>query len=280
MRFWRVTAFVVTIGVIVTAVILISRGAGPLPNPEECTATVEGHQVVLDPEQGQIAGLVSAIAVQRGLPPRAVSIALATGFQESKLHNLNYGDADSVGIFQQRPSQGWGTRAQILKPAYAINAFYDALMKVSGYETMPITVAAQTVQRSGYPSAYAEHAQDARALASALTGYSPGGRFSCVVHDQSRAGRPGAMVGSLTRGFGSLAVGRGPDDQVYVDVPRGPAGNRLGWAVAQYAVSQAWKQHVHEVSFAGKHWQIGDDSQKGWQHTSDASRTRVLISLS
>lgn len=280
MRFWRVTAFVVTLGVIATAAFLFMRGAGPLPDPEECVSTVNGHQVVLDPEQGQIAGMVSAIAIQRGLPARAVSIALATGFQESKLHNLNYGDADSVGIFQQRPSQGWGTRAEILKPAYAINAFYDALLKVSGYETMPITVAAQTVQHSGYPEAYAEHAADARTLASALTGYSPGGRFSCVVDDQSRSGRPAAMIATLSRGFGSLALGRAPDHKVYVDVPRGPAGNRLGWAVAQFAVSQARHLHVHEVSFAGKHWQMGHDSEKGWQHTSDASRTRVLISMS
>src|SRR4029450_7799016 len=76
------------------------------------------------------------------------------------------------------PSQGWGTRDQILNPYYATNAFYDALDKVGDYESMQVTVAAQEVQRSGFPEAYADHEADARVLASALTGNSPG-TFSC-----------------------------------------------------------------------------------------------------
>jgi len=110
---------------------------------------------------------------ERGMPARAASIALATAYQESKLYNIDYGDRDSVGLFQQRPSQGWGSVAQLTDPVYATNAFYDALQKIDGYDSMEITVAAQEVQRSGYPEAYAEHEPDARVLASALTGYSP-----------------------------------------------------------------------------------------------------------
>ena len=75
---------------------------------------------------------------------------------------------------------GWGTAKQIQDPYYASPTFYDELVKVDGYETMRITEAAQKVQRSGFPEAYEDHAEDGRALASALTGYSPGGRFSCV----------------------------------------------------------------------------------------------------
>ena len=146
-------------------------GSLPLvPAVEECQARVDGHLVELDLEQSRYAALITAISVQRGMPARAATIALATAYQESDLRNLEYGDRDSVGLFQQRPSQGWGTADQLQDPTYAANAFYDALARVDGYESMPVTEAAQEVQRSGFPEAYADHEQDARVLASALTG--------------------------------------------------------------------------------------------------------------
>ena len=67
------------------------------------------------------------------MPAHAATIALATALQESKLYNLHGGDRDSLGLFQQRPSQGWGTRGEILDPVHATNAFYDALARVPGY---------------------------------------------------------------------------------------------------------------------------------------------------
>ena len=137
---------------------------------------------MLEPSQARYAGLITAIAVQRGMPARAATIALATAYQESDLRNLDGGDRDSAGLFQQRPSQGWGTLEQVRDPVYAANAFYDALAKVDGYEQLEITVAAQEVQRSGFPDAYADHEADARALASALSGNSPRA-FSCRLGD-------------------------------------------------------------------------------------------------
>jgi hypothetical protein len=134
--------------------LLFWLGAGPFPDPEGCSADVDGVEVDLSTSQAENASLIAAISVRRGLPARAASIALATAFQESKLHNISYGDRDSVGLFQQRPSQGWGTREQLLDPEYAINAFYDALLEVDDYEDMRITEAAQVVQKSGYPEAY------------------------------------------------------------------------------------------------------------------------------
>ena len=101
----------------------------PFVSPDLCTATVDGHTVSLDPEQAEHAGLITAIAVSRGLPARAASIALATAYQESDLRNLEGGDRDSLGLFQQRPSQGWGEPEEILDPVYATNAFYDALVQ-------------------------------------------------------------------------------------------------------------------------------------------------------
>src|SRR5215218_4082215 len=106
----------------------------PLLHPDECTATVGGRTVVLAPEQAENAALITAVSVNRGMPARAATIALAVAYQESKLYNLEAGDRDSLGLFQQRPSQGWGSRDQILNPYYAANAFYDALDKVGDYE--------------------------------------------------------------------------------------------------------------------------------------------------
>ena len=277
-----------TRGLFLLAVILIVvgvgvalyRGAGPLPNPAGCTADVAGRHVELATDQAENATLIAAIGVRRGLPARAVSIALATAFQESKMRNLPGGDRDSVGIFQQRPSQGWGTRAQLRDRSYAINAFYDALQKVHGYQSMRITDAAQQVQRSGFPDAYEAHALDARALASALTGYSPGGRFSCVVHASSRHGTARAVEASLRHGYGAgLAVHRtGVRQDLVVQLPRTAAGYRLGWSVAQYLVAQAGRLHIADVRFAGRHWSAGSSS-KGWVRSGPGSRTRVSVSL-
>jgi hypothetical protein len=84
--------------------------------------------------------------------------------QESGLRNLDFGDRDSLGLFQQRPSQGWGTPAQILDPTYAATKFYQKLIAVPGWRQLPLTVAAQRVQVSAYPDAYAKWEPDARAV--------------------------------------------------------------------------------------------------------------------
>jgi len=127
-----------------------------LPPVEECQARVDGHLVELDLEQARYAALIAAISVQRGMPARAATIALATAYQESDLRNLEYGDRDSLGLFQQRPSMGWGTRSQVTDPEHAARAFYRALLDVPGWQHLPLTVAAQRVQRSAFGSRYAQ----------------------------------------------------------------------------------------------------------------------------
>src|SRR5699024_9297828 len=136
---------------------------------EECQATALGESVSFQPDQMHHASTIVLLGVKRGLPARAGSIAIATAIQESKLRNLTYGDRDSLGLFQQRPSQGWGTQEQLQDPIYATNAFYDALTKVDGWQDMVITEIAQEVQRSAYPEAYADHEHEGRTIASALT---------------------------------------------------------------------------------------------------------------
>src|SRR5450756_2391424 len=101
----------------------------------ECRAVALGHDVSFSPEQTANAATITAIALKRGLPARAATIANATAIVESKLRNVRFGDRDSLGLFQQRPSQGWGTAAQILDPVHATNKFYDALIKVDGYQS-------------------------------------------------------------------------------------------------------------------------------------------------
>src|SRR3954451_16147892 len=124
----------------------------------------------LTPSKAANAATIAAVGRRNGLPDHAVTIALATALQESKLRNLTYGDRDSIGLFQQRPSQGWGTPLQLQDPVYAAQAFYGRLTKVRGWQTAEVTAAAQAVQRSGAPYAYADWESEARALARAFTG--------------------------------------------------------------------------------------------------------------
>jgi hypothetical protein len=269
------------------------RGKDVLPfhAPDQCTARVGGHSVMLDPSQARYAGLITAIAVERGLPARAASIALAAAYQESDLRNLRGGDRDSAGLFQQRPSQGWGTAEQVRDPVHAATAVYDALTKVDGYEQLEITVAAQEVQRSGFPDAYADHEADARALASALTGNSRQA-FSCRLGD-SDAG-PTALTGSgltaradavrrdLTARFpdqplggfapGGVSTGHMAGSAHYdgraIDImvrPVSPANRTRGWAIAQYLVSQADRLAIKTVIFDDRIWTAGSRSDDGWR---------------
>jgi hypothetical protein len=109
----------------------------------------------LDAEQLRNARNIIDLGVLLGLPPRAEVIALATAYQESWLHNLHWGDRDSLGLFQQRPSQGWGRPKHLLAPNYAAAAFYLPLTRLPHWWRMPLTKAAQAVQASAYPHAYA-----------------------------------------------------------------------------------------------------------------------------
>jgi hypothetical protein len=124
-----------------------------------------------DPEQLHNAGIIVEVATERGLPIRAAVIAVATAMQESNLYNSSQAtDHDSLGLFQQRPSQGWGSPSQLLDPVYAAGKFYDKLVTVAHWDTLPLTEAAQAVQRSAYPDAYAKHEADATAIVALSTG--------------------------------------------------------------------------------------------------------------
>jgi hypothetical protein len=127
----------------------------------------------LDAVQLQHASTINAVGLARGQSERARVIALATAWQESSLRNIDRGDRDSLGLFQQRPSQGWGDPEQIMDPVYAAGQFYDHLVKVGGWQEMSLTEAAQAVQRSGHPEAYAKWEWDAETLVQQLSGGLP-----------------------------------------------------------------------------------------------------------
>src|SRR4051794_22529705 len=131
-----------------------------------CTLPASG--VPLTGEQLANARTIAQVAWDRGLPERAVVIALATAMQESRLRNLDHGDRDSLGLFQQRPSQGWGTPEQVQDPVYAAGRFYDHLVQLPDWQSGRLTDVAQAVQRSGFPEAYQKHEGMAVELAGAL----------------------------------------------------------------------------------------------------------------
>ncbi|WP_227025276.1 hypothetical protein [Streptomyces tsukubensis] len=175
-------------------------GSAALPHCEVVSTDKGRASYEFDADQTINAATISAVGTSRGMPERAVTIALATALQESGLRNLPHGDRDSLGLFQQRPSQGWGTTGQIMDPVYAAGRFYDLLAKIPGYSRLPLTVAAQRVQHSGFPKAYAKHEPDAAALSAALTGRAAAS-LSCQ-GGEGAAGDPGTVRAALVRDFG------------------------------------------------------------------------------
>lgn len=125
-------------------------------------------------EQLEIAATIIDVGVAKGVPRWGWVVAIATAMQESSLRNVpdlgDRNDHDSIGVFQQRPSQGWGTVEQLTKPEYQAGKFYDKLLTITGWQQMPLTQAAQAVQKSAYPDAYAKWADDALQLVDKLTG--------------------------------------------------------------------------------------------------------------
>lgn len=259
--------------------------------PPRCLVRAEGEGVSLDPEQAVNAATIEAVAASRGLPERAVTIALATALQESGLRNIRHGDRDSVGLFQQRPSQGWGTARQILDPVYAAGKFYDRLVKVPGYSRLPLTVAAQRVQYSGFPQAYAKHETEAVVLTSALTGRSAAA-FSCPgPADDGIPGDPARVRAELKRQFGAevaaavRSAGRGGGRSAAPDVVRVPTGaatarggaQQRGWELAYWAVAHSDELRIERVSYGNHVWTAGNSAAR-WRTTEDGSGSEVRIS--
>ncbi|MEU1127018.1 hypothetical protein ABZ371_26400 [Streptomyces sp. NPDC005899] len=247
----------------------------------------DGRTYEMSPEQAANAATISAVGTTRGMPERAVTIALATALQESALRNIEHGDRDSLGLFQQRPSQGWGTPAEILDPVHASGEFYRHLAEVPGYSRLPLTVAAQRVQKSGFPQAYAKHEPDATLLSAALTGRAPA-TLTCSPPTATAAG-PGDAAevrADLVRAFGrgvlpaTGTAGAASAGTVSVPVPAtteaGGGASRRGWELAHWAVARASTLRIDRVSYAGRVW----TPDTGWRtERKDSGTTTVRMRL-
>lgn len=269
------------------AVQYVTAGAGA-PGCEVVSDQGDGARYEFTPEQAVNAATIAAVGTGRGLPERAVTIALATALQESGLRNITHGDRDSLGLFQQRPSQGWGTEREILDPIYSAGIFYEHLVKVRGYRELPLTVAAQRVQRSGYPEAYAKHEPDATMLAAALTGRSAATLTCKGLPRGTPAGGTDSVRAALVRDFGQDALQSAAaevsaakatptptpsviesDGQTVLLPVTGDKGSgagrsvrERGWQLAHWAVANASDLHIQRVSYAGREWTAGNtDSQ-------------------
>ncbi|MFB6603552.1 C40 family peptidase [Streptomyces noursei] len=211
------------------------------------TVSVPGLDVPA--EQVPNAKTIQATGVAMNIPTRGQIVALATALQESGLRNLTYGDRDSLGLFQQRPSQGWGTADEVRDPVHAATKFYEALQKVSGWQSLSVTQAAQAVQASGFPDAYAKWEPLATALQKAiapLLAKTDGGTPSPSPSDAGSTSSPSpSTAGGCTSGgdgtdFGTIPAGA---------VPAGykiPAGappkvrTAIRWALGQLGTPYQW----------------------------------------
>jgi hypothetical protein len=264
-------------------------GLGSLVGRELCVVTDGDRTLTLTPDQAQHAATISAVAARGGLPPRAVVVALATAMQESKLHNLPAGDRDSAGLFQQRPSQGWGNYQQVTDPARAAGAFYRHLTAVPGWQRLRITDAAQAVQRSAFPDAYQQHAEESRMLASALTGRSQAS-FTCTIRAEAataQSEQPNGLTPRAERlrtamenAFGPLSLGgfapggvdrpgastheQGLAIDVFFRPYRDPEQKRAGWALAHWLVAHADRLGVAVVIYDDRIWSARR-SPEGWR---------------
>jgi hypothetical protein len=250
-------------------VAVVNSVGGKIKLPQlgpECIVRAEG-EVALDLVQMANAATITAVGVRRKMPEQAIVVALATALQESKLENLDTGDRDSVGLFQQRPSQGWGTPEKIQDPRYAASKFYSALKKVKGYQKMRVTDAAQKVQRSAYPNAYEKWADESAVLARALTGRATGA-VECTVSGEP-ALRGAAASAALAEGM-RLDWGKGLS-AVEASQPTGltvPVKDiKAGWRYAHWLVSHASSTGVERVRFADREW---DAVEGKWQPVTGA----------
>jgi hypothetical protein len=225
----------------------------------------------LDTSQTAVAATMVAATTsyQPALPERAAVLALAAGLQESKLRNLppGAGDRDSVGVLQQRPSQGWGGGdvANLQDVFKATTEFLDHLVKVDGWQTLPLAEAIQDVQISADGSAYAPHEPEATALADSLSGRTPAG-VTCTFAKPTQVASATQVASKVAS---ELPVNAPTTAQTTVTVPR------AGWQTVAWFVAHADQLGIESVDFQGKQW----TRAKGWHDRPTASGSAVVATM-
>jgi hypothetical protein len=221
----------------------------------------------VEPGQASVAASMVGVVIRRDLPERAAVLALAAGLQESRLTNLppGDGDRDSVGVLQQRPSQGWGSAAQLSDIHFATGKFLDALVKVHGWQTMPLAEAIQKVQISVDGSYYARHEGEAQALSNALTGKTPGG-MTCTFQAPTQAAPVATVAAALVK---DLPVDAPRAMESTVNVPG------ASWATTAWFVANANRFGIESVAYSGREW----TRARGWRDNKNAPTKAVVARM-
>lgn len=259
-----------------------AAGCGGPPPPPGPGGTTQFED--LDDVQLGNADLIIGVGEEMAVPSRGWLVAISTTLQESSIRNLandgssaeltseqaaitaeslNYphdgigSNYDSVNSFQQRWISGWGSIPELMDRTYAATAFYEALLEVDGWESMSVAEAAQSVQRSAFPDAYADHETEGRVLASVLTGQSPGA-LGC---DLDAPGTPGSAQNVLDKAERTFSA-RGEVDGTTATIETGSAQD--AWAVAAWAVAHAEVESVTTVTVDGRTWSREGGHDTGW----------------
>ncbi|MDO5082245.1 hypothetical protein EII34_06215 [Arachnia propionica] len=240
--------------------------------PERCYLQVEGAEepLRLTHEQTMNAAIIVAESFNRELPEQAAVVALATAWQESGLRNLDHGDRDSLGLFQQRPSYGWGTEEQIMDPWYSSGRFYEEIVKFDNWETTDVNDMAQKVQRSGHPEAYRKHETNARALAGALRGTRPA-VLACIDRDGS-----GSDTSGMTKVLAAVPGVEVRGDGTVFSIHGGDATTR--WAAAQLAMAHTRAAGIKRITLGEQEWSSGA-KQWGTTRSTPGESDVVVIAL-
>ncbi|BBH67103.1 lipoprotein [Actinoplanes sp. OR16] len=238
-----------------------SPAPAPTPAPGPAPVTEVGNW---NAEQVGHAATIVTVGAEMNVPKYGWVVAVATAMQESSLRNLgDLGDAndhDSLGLFQQRPSMGWGTPAQLTDPRYAARKFYERLVEVDGWQELPLTVAAQRVQRSATPDAYAKWQTEAEQIVDAVTG-----TLGITCTSDGGDGLPGSGTGGIPPGY------RLPSDQQQA-------------AAVRFALEQVGEPYVFGAEGPDT-WDCSGLMQKAWaaagvsipRVTGDQVRTGVAV---
>jgi len=248
-----------------------------------CQAGSGTSAVSLDTEQASIAATIAAVAAHERLPRHALTVAYAAAMQESHMHNLNYGDRDSVGVFQQRPSEGWGTTSELENPVYATSRFFAALTRVPGYLQLPVDEAAQAVQHSADGSAYSQYDLTAGALTGAFTGQWP----RAVWCWYTSGPQPKTDLAAAGQGLAAAFGAPGRDGAVIRFATsrsaKSPAAamrvrKASAWTVASWLVTHARAYGISDVRCDGYEWSTADGSQ-GWRPDAGSASGSILLHL-
>jgi hypothetical protein len=256
--------------VVLLAVAAVALGARALWNAAQSAVRADGcdfGDYTLDLGQAQIASTVVGVVLQRNLPERAAVLTLGAALQESKLRNLalGEGDRDSVGILQQRPSQGWGTAAQIADVQYATGRFLDEVIKVPNWSTASLASVVQAVQVSADGSAYAKHEAEAQQIADALSGAKPMG-VTCSFGKPTQVATTQQVSQAVTTDLPVHAPTSSGQDVTI---------SGAGWATAAWLVCNANRLGIDSVRYSGQHW----SRSKSWQADATAGATAVVATL-